>query len=437
MGHLTGKEIYRQLGDKLDNLPFRVNKSQALFNILKALYSADEADLVARMPYGLSPAVVIHKTTGIEMGKLEPMLESLAEKGLVVDVGVGKRKYYMPSPMVIGIFEFTMMRTGPEVDSKEYAKLFHEYMNEEKSYAVNFGSHQKISPMRSLPHEGTVLESDYTEVLDYEKATSIIESHDKFAVGICSCRHEKMHLGDKKCDVPLETCATFGGSTDYMVRHNFAKNVSKGEMLENLARSKEAGLVFSADNVNKNVSFLCQCCGCCCNLLLGISKFGYPNIIVTSRFIANINIDTCEACGKCAKACPIDAIEMKSGTNDEKGRKKLPVISEDICIGCGVCSLQCSKTGSLKLKERKNRVIHPETTFERVILQCLERGTLHHQIFGNPEKISQKIMKGVIGGFLKLSPVRKSLMSETLRSSFLDAMKQGTVKQGKGFLLGQ
>lgn len=437
MGHLSGKDIYGQLGDKLDTLPFRVNRSQALYNILRALYTEGEAELVARMPYGLSPAVVIKKATGIESGKLETMLENLSEKGLVIDVGVGKRKYYMPSPMVIGIFEFTMMRTGPGVDSKEYARLFHEYMNDERSYEVNFGRRQKISPMRALAHEGTVIESGHTEVLDYEKATSIIDSHDKFAIGICSCRHEKHHLGEKRCKVPLETCATFGGSTDYMVRHNFAKPVSKSEMLDNLARSKESGLVFSADNVNRNVSFLCQCCSCCCNLLLGISRFGYPNIIVTSRFIASIDTDTCEACGKCAKACPIDAIEMKPVADDGKGRKKLPVVNEEICIGCGVCSLKCSKTASLKLKERKKRVIHPETTFERVILQCLERGTLQHQIFGNPEKISQKMMKGIIGGFLKLSPVRKSLMSDILRSKFLDAMKRGAVKQGQGFLLRQ
>ena len=36
--------------------------------------------------------------------------------------------YYLPSPMVIGIFEFTMMRTGDGVDHKKCARLFSEYM---------------------------------------------------------------------------------------------------------------------------------------------------------------------------------------------------------------------------------------------------------------------------------------------------------------------
>jgi formate hydrogenlyase subunit 6/NADH:ubiquinone oxidoreductase subunit I len=310
MGHLVGKEIYQKLGDKIDSLPFRVNKNTAFFNILKALYSSDEAEVVVKMPYGFSSADQIVKSTGFEKNKLKNLLESLAAKGLVMDIWIRNRYYYMPSPLVVGIFEFTMMRTGDDLHSKEYAELFYEYLNDRDSYAVNLGKGQQISPIRALPHEGTILDPVYTEVLDYEKATSIVESNKKFAIGLCSCRHEKLHVGKKKCDVPLETCATFGDSVDLMVRHNFAKAVTKSEMLDNLARSKEMGLVFSCDNVKNNVSLLCQCCSCCCNLLLGISKFGYPNAIVTSSFIADINIDSCEGCGKCAKACPIGAIEM-------------------------------------------------------------------------------------------------------------------------------
>jgi NAD-dependent dihydropyrimidine dehydrogenase PreA subunit len=435
MGHLVGKEIYQKLGDKIDNLSVRINKNKALFNILKELYSSEEAELVVKMPYELSPADQIEKVIGIDRSILDSLLKSLCEKGLIMDFWIRNKYFYMPSPMFVGIFEFTMMRTGDNVHSKKLAKLFYEYMNDENSIAVNFGNGQQISPLRTMPHEGTILESDYTEVFDYEKITSIVDSNEKFAIGLCSCRHEKLHAGEKKCNVPLETCIAIGTGVDYMLRHNFARNATKTEVLESIAKSKETGLVFSCDNVKNKVSFLCQCCGCCCNVLLGLNKFGYPNSVVTSSFIAYVNNDYCEGCGKCFKACPIGAIEMVPLQNSETGKKKVPQIDTGICIGCGVCSLKCSKAGALKLIKRKKRVIHPETTYERIILQCLERGTLQHQIFGNPEKISQKMMKGFVGGFLRLTPVKKALMSERLRSSFLDAMKKGTIKQNKEYLL--
>jgi MinD superfamily P-loop ATPase len=435
MGHLAGKEIYYKLGEKIDNLPFRVNKNKALFNILKELYTPEEAELVVKMPYGLSTTDQIEKATRLDKTLVYSNLESLIKKGLVMDLWVKDQYYYMPSPIVVGFFEFTMMRSRESLDAIKWANLFYEYMENKETYSVNFGKGQQISPMRVLPHGETINQSDYTEILDYERAVSIVESTSKYAVGLCSCRHEKLHAGEKKCDVPIENCVSFGNSADFMIRHNFAKKVSKSEILESLDKSKEMGLVFSCDNVKNDVGFLCQCCGCCCNMLLGISKFGYPNTIVTSNYIANINKDTCEGCGKCAKACPIEAIEMLTSENGIMNKKKTPHINEGICIGCGVCSMNCTKTNSLKLIKRKKRVIHPETTYERIILQCLERGTLQHQIFGNPEKISQKIMKGLVGGFLKLPPVKRSLMSDKLRSSFLDSMKKGAVKQNQAFLL--
>jgi len=71
------------------------------------------------------------------------------------------------------------------------------------------------------------------------------------------------------------------------------------------------------------------------------------------------------------------------------------------------------------MEKRAQRVIHPETTFERVILQCLERGTLQNQLFDEPGRVTHAVMRGIVGGFLRLSPVRKALMSEVLRSRFL------------------
>jgi Pyruvate/2-oxoacid:ferredoxin oxidoreductase delta subunit/predicted transcriptional regulator len=417
MGHLAGKELYRKLGKKIDNLTMRAPWNGTFYAILKELYSEEEAYVVVNMPYGLSKLDQIQKASKYERSKLQKILDDLASKGLVMDMWMQGEYYYTPSPMIIGIFEFTMMRTKGELRMKEWARLFHSYLQDDATfYRANFRHGEKISPLRALPHEGTIEASEYVEVLDYEKATAIAGQANKFCVGICSCRHEKLHVGEKKCDVPLDTCSSFGMAADFMINRGFGKEVSKSEILENLARSKEMGLVFCADNVKSDISFICHCCGCCCNALLGISKFGYPGMVVTSNFIARSDKDLCTECGTCAETCPIGAIQMVPEAS--------PKIDESICLGCGVCALKCP-TGALKLVQRKQKVLHPEDTFERIILQCLERGTLQNLMFNNPQSKGHAFMRGFVGGFLKLPPIKKALMSDTLRSSFLGMMKKG------------
>jgi ferredoxin len=435
MGHTDIKTIYQMLGRKIDNLPTRAPWNEAFYEILKGLYSEKEADVLVKMPYGLSNLNRVAQVTKYESTELLKILEGMCSKGLVMDLWLNDAYHYMPSPIMIGIFEFTMMRTGGSVDSKVLARLFNQYLNADNGayYAANVKKGNNVSVIRALPHKDAINPSEYMEVLDYEKAASIIESSEKFSIGICSCRHEKLHLGEKTCDVPLEKCSSFNHAADYLIRNNLAREVSKSEMQENLAQSIELGLVLCADNVKRNITFMCHCCKDCCNALAGISKFGYPNAVVTSSFIAKNNPLTCLGCGKCAKACPINAIQMVPINNPQTKKKKDAVIDTSICLGCGVCALNC-KNGSVTLSKREKRVLHPESTFERIILQSLERGTLQNQIFDNPQSITQKFMRGFVGGFLRLPPVKAALTSDLLRSSFLNVMVTGVRKQGKGWM---
>jgi ferredoxin len=149
--------------------------------------------------------------------------------------------------------------------------------------------------------------------------------------------------------------------------------------------------------------------------------------------IADIDDHTCIGCGKCAKACPIEAISMTPINNPQTKKKMEARIDQKICLGCGVCALKC-KTGALGLVKRKQRVIHPESIFERIVLQSLERGTLQNQMFDDPGKITHKALRAILGAFFKLPSVHRALMSDTLRSSFLKFMEMGLVVQGKGWL---
>ena len=202
MAHLAGKEaLYRQLGKKIDGLTVRAPWNEKLRAILKELYTADEADLIVKMPYRLSSFNRIQKITQIEKAKLQRLLEGMCIKGLMMDVNIRGKYFYTPSPFAVGIFEYTMMRTGGNLNTKEWARLFHDYLGD--FLAANDGYKGRISILRALPHEGAVAGNDFVEVLDYEKASRIVENASRFSLGLCSCRHEKLSSRRKKVRYPV------------------------------------------------------------------------------------------------------------------------------------------------------------------------------------------------------------------------------------------
>ncbi|MBW2220678.1 MAG: 4Fe-4S ferredoxin, partial [Deltaproteobacteria bacterium] len=172
MGHLVGKDVYRRLWKKVDGLTIRTLWNKAFHDILKELYSPDEADVIVKMPYGASTFERVAKVTKYSNIKLKKLLDQLCTKGLVIDFFANNNYYYMPSPMVIGIFEFTMMRTGEGLNSKGWAKLFSQYFPG-AFYAGNLSHDETTSLMRTVPHDETIRQSPHVEVIDYEKATSI------------------------------------------------------------------------------------------------------------------------------------------------------------------------------------------------------------------------------------------------------------------------
>lgn len=423
MGHQAAKDLYRQLGTRLDQATMRTPWTPVFHKLVTLLYTPDEAELIVRLPYRPSSLTRIARLTGEEAGRLQPRLESLCDKGLVVDLWDGTDYLYMVSPLVIGFFEFTMMRTGPDLPQQRWAELFEAYMFREREFlAANFGDGQQVSIMRALPHEEAL--ADRVEILDHEKARALIDAHSEFALGLCSCRHEKHHLGHAPCRAPMATCTSMGNGARFLVRHGFAEPIDKQRMLDILARSRDLGLTLSTDNVRQDPGFICHCCGCCCNLLRGIRETGYTGMLVTSTCIARVESSLCTGCGRCAKACPVNGVRMIDGTSsDRQGTTTATARIDGHCLGCGVCALACP-TGALRLDKRPQRVLHPADTFERVMLQALERDTLHTLLFDNPASRTQSFMRAVVGGFLRLPPVKQALLGDRLRSRFLAALRR-------------
>jgi NAD-dependent dihydropyrimidine dehydrogenase PreA subunit len=380
VGHTTTRPtldpdpLYRQLQQRLDRMPTGAPDTDALRRILRLLFSPEEAELAARLP-SLVSVSALARQLGRDEPELHAALTAMAERGLVVDLERHGERWVALAPVVIGFFEFTFMRVREDAPMEELAHLFDDYLFTDAehtfAHAVFRGS---VQIGRSMVREEALPEVPPTEVLDWERATRVVGDADTVAVSLCPCRHHAQLLG-KGCDAPLRTCLSFGGAAEALIRAGISERVSNEEGLAILAEAKAAGLAQTADNVQEDVTYLCNCCGCCCGMMQAIRTAGITNAIVSSNWVAATDHDECRGCRSgCVDACPADAIE-RVDSGGQGRRRYWAVVDPERCLGCGVCVDAC-RFGARTMVPRERRVFTPATTFDRMAAMAIERGKL-------------------------------------------------------------
>jgi len=269
MGHNTSKTGYDKLVKRLNKFPQGVPPSETLYEILKLLFSEEEAKLVSLLP--IKPFTT--KTAAKAWGKTEEethvVLQELASRALLVDVEKdGNQTYSLPPPMA-GFFEFSMMRIGGNFDQHLLGELFYQYMNVEDEFVTALMS--LPTPIgRAFVNEETI-EEHMIHVLDYERATEVIKTASDIGIGTCYCRHKMEHVG-KACDAPMEICMTFNATATSLIKHGYARKIEVDECMDLLELAKKHNLVQFGDNVQNEVAFICNCCSCCCEALVAARK---------------------------------------------------------------------------------------------------------------------------------------------------------------------
>jgi len=420
MAHMAARTGYQKLVKRLNKYPQGAPPSELLYEILKLLMSEKEASLVALVPIKAFTAATAARAWKTSLPEAEKSLGALAGRALLIDVQGRKNRYYVLPPPMAGFFEFSMMRLRGDLDQKVLAELYYQYITVEEDFIKALFTRGETQLGRAFVNEPVLSNENALHVLDYERASEVIKTASHRGIGLCYCRHKMGHAGHA-CDAPLDICMTFNTTAASLIRHGYARAVDAAEGLALLDEAHGRNLVQFGENVRNRVSFICNCCGCCCEALIAARRFGMLHPVHTTNFLPVVDLGTCTGCGECAAVCPVEAMTMVSANDPRHPKKKKAKLDDNLCLGCAVCVRVC-KTKSLRLVSRPERVITPLNSTHKAVLMAIERGKLQNLIFDNQALASHRAMAAVLGVILQLPPVKRAMASKQMKSRYLETL---------------
>jgi H+/Na+-translocating ferredoxin:NAD+ oxidoreductase subunit B len=341
------KTIYRELQLHLDKFPigFPAAKSGVEIELLEYFFTPEEAKLALCLSLtnsSVSTIIKRYQQKFLSQPDRESVIKHLHEmfmKGVINrSEKSGERVTYSNAMLVIGMFEFNVDHL-----QKDLMEKLHRYLNEE--FGEEFFK-STLPQLRTSPHLKAVIPEHLIATYDNMKEF-VRKTNDQIQVVNCVCKQGEALLGNpcKQTD-NIEICIMFG-SKSYAER-NQARSISKDECLAILDMAEEKGLVLQPGNT-KDPFCICLCCGCCCGVITTAKKFPDPARFFATNYFAEISEEVCIGCGICLKRCQMDALVFD---------KEQKVVRVDLnrCIGCGLCVTKCPTSAAILVKKKKETV---------------------------------------------------------------------------------
>lgn len=339
---------YHQLRDKLGQHPVGAPKSEEFLEILKILFRPEEVKVAIWLDFYPKNAAALATEAGLPEAEVSARLEALADRGAILAKKKEGGSVYSLLPNYPGLFEYPIMKGMDPAVQKRLAELWHAYYMQDMAAEL---ASARPPWIRVFPAEEALVH-DEVEIIPYDQASHLLAAVRDIALARCPCR-----VIGQNCEKPLEVCLSFDGAARFLTERGMAKLITRDEALQVLKKSEEAGLVHIGSNVADRLVFMCNCCSCCCHMLMLMTKHGYEESIARSSYQANLDQETCNGCAICVEErCPVGALTM----DDD-----LAVIETSRCIGCGLCITTCP-TGALQLTRREGHQLPPATARDLV-----------------------------------------------------------------------
>jgi ferredoxin len=348
---------YRKLAEKLDTNIMGAPKregdfSPAFMEYLELLYTPEEAELAAFLPTdpGRMTAEQIAEEAARPLAEVEDMLAGMAKKRTIF--GIQGIYVLPPMPVLLNLHQF---REETDKDAMTASRLYQDFFIKDGFYMFYQVSAKGTLRRRTVPVDRSI--SAGQQVLSHEEIGAFLDRAGMGAMALvrCPCRSRTEKLGTRECKdkYPVASCLVVGLPALLFVERGEGRQVTREEADRYVEEMRELGLVTLTDNaVEMTDGVICFCCGCCCSVTRGLTRWDNPAAFARSNFIARVGED-CEACGVCVERCFFNAIAL----SDNGDRV---VVDENRCMGCGVCTVTCP-SGALKLERLEREPIFADT----------------------------------------------------------------------------
>jgi len=345
---------YKNLRKHLDKMPvgFPPTFSGVELRLLKMMFTIPEAQVAIYLDYKPESLETIFKKakdSGILKDKFEKLLDNLDLKGSIFAKQINGQKYYYLAPFAVGMYEHQVKTLTPE-----YYLALREYAI--KKFGLELFS-SNPPQVRTIPIEKSITPEN--NVSSYDEIRTLIKNgRKKISVAECICKKAK-DLVNEPCKTTYrrELCLYLADFHDTFARHAWSKPITEEDALELLDQAEKDGLVLLSGNA-REAYFICACCHCCCGLIEFFGSLPGPAHFISSNFYAQLDPETCSACGKCIKRCQFDALEMLEKGEGVKKTNRI-LFKKNRCVGCGLCVSAC-KTKALTLIKKEKEVVPPK-----------------------------------------------------------------------------
>lgn len=348
-------DAYESLAMALDHLPggFPPTKSRVELQILRKIFSSEEAQLAGYLTGTSETVDALAAKAGLPVEDLEERLNTMLSKGIIWGSDRDGIRKFRLAPFIVGIYESQW-----ESMDHEFSHLVEQYWNEGGTEGImryEPALHRVVPAQRAIKKE---------IVLPYDDVKQLIWQAKSFELRDCICRKQLDLVGNRQCEFPVRACLNFSVKE----RPTGTHDITQEEALQILDEVEEIGLVHTVSNIAAGVHYVCNCCGCCCAILRGITQFGIENSVAKANYYAVVEAEECNGCGICEERCQVRACSLEGD---------VLVVDLTKCIGCGLCVTGCPiEAVKLELKPDAEIITPPEDyrTWERERLR--NRGLL-------------------------------------------------------------